>query len=178
MPYKYGTGTVLSAGGDCGRHAASYLRSSNWEAFTKELRQTTDGQTIVCSMQYPLKAFIAKLPKLQQQAQQFMRDEVDNMIKAGWILGALCPGNHTGPFRGQITNPYYMAIMILILKPTIKRDLDALEEEYEKTVIPQPQEVVTTMVKSERRKRYILNGRVRYLTDVQFAAYQMGDENA
>lgn len=169
MPYTHGTGTVTSAGGDCGRSAGTYLRSNDWPKFTEELRQKTSGQTIVCSMMYPLKAQIAK--SINKKDLQACRDQVDNMIKAGWILGALCPGNHTGAWEGSFGNPYYMAIMILILRPNVKEQLDELEAAYEKTVMPttKPEPVITTVVKAERRKRYIINGRIRYLTDTQFA---------
>lgn len=167
MPYTHGTGTVVAQGGDCGRSAGTYLKSNDWPKFTEELRQKTTGQTIVCSMIYPLKAHIAKA--INKKELQACRDQVDNMIKAGWILGALCPGNHTGDWGGSFGNPYYMAIMILILRPKLKERLDALEAEYEKTVIQKAEPAITTVVKPERRKRYIINGRIRYLTDTQFA---------
>lgn len=172
MPYMHGTGTVTAAGGDCGRSAGIFLKSNDWPKFTEELRNKTQGQTLVCSMMYPLKAHIAKtkVNTVKNQLQD-QRDQVDSMIKSGWILGALCPGNHIGAFPGTLSNPYYMAIMILILRPSIKEGLDRLEAEYEKTVIPtlKPEPAITTVVKAERRKRYIINGRIRYLTDTQFA---------
>lgn len=183
MPFKYGHGEVNNTPGDCGRLSGIYLSSSNWPKFTEELRlDYVSAQVITCSVQVPLKAYIAKFANYPVGSSEHInwvnltnqRKQYEEMLKAGWICGALVPGNHTGGiFGGNLNNPYYMAQMILIINPILKERLDKMESEFE---IEEAKKTITTITPpviaaKPRRKRFVdKNGRIRYLTEAEMTA--------